>query len=97
MVMARVLELAGNINEALSLYKKSLSENIKNPFYLLKIGSIEERIGNKEEAEKYFRKAVKISEGKIKEQAIYFLGYLLTRKGELDEASGLISDFKKTG
>jgi len=94
MILARLFEMTGNINEALSLYKKLLSGE-ENPYYLLKIGTLEQRIGNKEEAEKYFRKAVKASEGKIKEQAIYSLGYLLIRKKELEEASGLISDFKK--
>jgi Nif-specific regulatory protein len=95
MILARIFELAGNINEAVSLYKKLIAKE-KNPFYLLKIGNLEERMGNKEEAEEYFRGAVKTSKGKIKEQAIYSLGYLLIRTGELDEASGLISDFKKT-
>jgi Nif-specific regulatory protein len=93
-ILARLLEITGNINDSLSIYKKLLSKE-ENPFYLLKLGIIKERIGNKEEAEKHFRKAVKISEGKAKEQAIYSLGYLLIREGDLDEASGLISDFKK--
>jgi len=95
-ILARLLELAGNINEALSLYKK-LSLIDKNPFYLLKIGDIEERKGNKGEAEKYFRKALKSSKGKMKEKAIYSLGYLLIRKGELEEVSSLIKNFKKKG
>jgi len=94
MILARLFEMTGNINEALSLYKKLLSGE-ENPFYLLRIGNLEERIGNKEEAEKYFRKTVKTSGGKVKEEAIYFLGYLLIRKEDLNEASKLISDFKK--
>jgi Nif-specific regulatory protein len=93
-ILARVLELAGNINESLSNYKKLQSEE-KNPFYLLKIGTLEERTGNKEEAEKYFRKAVENSQDKIKEKAIYSLGYLLIRNEEIEKASRLISDFKK--
>ncbi|MBN1695529.1 sigma 54-interacting transcriptional regulator [candidate division WOR-3 bacterium] len=96
MVLARVLEMSGNINEALLLYNKLLSEYKENSFYLLKIGSLEERIGNKEEAEEFFRKVLKASKGKIKEKAIYSLGYLLIRKGETEEISNIISDFKKT-
>jgi len=94
MVLARLFEMTGNINDSLSIYKKLLSGE-ENPFYLLKIGNLEERIGNKEEAEKYFKKAVKTSSGKVKEEAIYFLGYLLIRKEDLNKASKLISDFKK--
>jgi Nif-specific regulatory protein len=95
MILARLLEITGNINDSLSIYKKLLSKEEK-PFYLLKLGTIEERIGNKGEAEKYFRKAVKISKSKAKEQAIYSLGYLLIRKGEIKEISKILSDFKKT-
>ncbi len=94
-ILARLFEIAGNFNDSLSIYKKLLSKE-KTPFYLLKLGTIEEGIGNKEEAEKYFRKAVKISKGKIKEQAIYSLGYLLIRKGETEAISKVLSDFKKT-
>ncbi len=94
MILARILELSGNINEALSLYKKIISKE-KNPFYLLKIGDIEEKIGNKEEAEKYFRKAFKSSKEKMREKAIYSLGYLLIKKGNLEEVLRLINDFKK--
>ena len=92
-ILARILELSGNINEALSFYKKINSKE-KTPLYLLKIGDIEERKGNKEEAEEYFRKAVKSSKGKIKEKAIYSLCYLLIRKNKLEEVSHIIGDFK---
>ncbi len=95
MILARLNQLVGNANEALSLYKKLLSEDRENPFYLLKVGSFEERIGNAKEAEDYFRKAVKFAKGKIKAQAIYSLCYRLIRERKLDEASVLISDFKK--
>ncbi len=94
-ILARLLESTGNINESLSIYKELLSKEEK-PFYLLKLGTIEDRTGNKEKAEKYFRKAVKISKGKAKEQAIYHLGYLLIRKGETKEISKILSGFKKT-
>jgi transcriptional regulator with GAF, ATPase, and Fis domain/serine/threonine protein kinase len=93
-IIARLLEMAGNINESLTAYKKLLSEE-ETPFYLLKLGTLEERIGNKEEAEKYLRKAVTLAKGKVKEQAIYCLGYLLIRDEEIEKASRLISDFKK--
>jgi Nif-specific regulatory protein len=95
-IFARILEMAGNINDSLSIYKELHSENKKNSSYLLKNGTLEERLGNKEEAEKYFRKVVEISKGKTKEQAIYALGYLLIRKGETEEISEILSDFKKT-
>jgi len=93
-ILARVLELSGNINEALSLYKKIILEE-KNPFYLLKIGSLEDRIGNLKKAEKYFRRAANFAEGKVKAQAIYWLAYFLIRSGKLDEPSRLISKYKK--
>ncbi|MEJ2306447.1 MAG: tetratricopeptide repeat protein, partial [candidate division WOR-3 bacterium] len=94
-ILARILELAGNINNALSTYKELHSEDEKDPFYLLKIGILEERLGNINEAEKYYRRIVKSAKGKVKAQAIYSLGYLLIRKNKLDEAAGLISYFKK--
>ncbi len=93
-ILARLLEMAGNINDSLSIYKELLSQE-KNPFYLLRMGSLEERTGDKEEAEKYFRKCIEISQGKIKEKAIYSLGYLLIKNEEIEKASRLISDFKK--
>ncbi|MEJ2356369.1 MAG: hypothetical protein P8Y62_10845, partial [candidate division WOR-3 bacterium] len=95
-ILARILELAGNINDALAIYKELHSNNKANPFYLLKIGTIEKRVGKKEKAEKYFRKAVRISKGKIKEQALYALGYLLIKEERLDEASRLISQYEET-
>ncbi len=94
-ILARVVEMAGNINEALSLYYELLSEDRKNPFYLLKIGSLEDRIGNLKKAEKYFRRAANFAKGKVKAQAIYWLAYFLIRNGKLDEPSRLISEYKK--
>ncbi|MEJ2568150.1 MAG: hypothetical protein P8Z50_04670, partial [candidate division WOR-3 bacterium] len=92
---ARILELSGNISDALSTYKELPSEKEKNSFYLLKIGILEERLGNIDEAEKYFRKALKFSKGEIKEDAVYHLVYLLVKNKKVNEASNLFSDFKK--
>jgi len=94
-ILARLNQLVGNLNEALSLYKKLLSGDRESPFYLLKVGDTEDRIGSLKEAEDYFRRAVNFARGKVKAQAIYWLAYFLIRNGKLDEPSRLISEYKK--
>ncbi|MEO0293283.1 MAG: sigma 54-interacting transcriptional regulator [candidate division WOR-3 bacterium] len=94
MVLGRVFELGGKINEALSIYKELLEKKKENPFYLLKIGAIFDRLENKEEAEKYFREGIKFAKGKLKEEGIYWLGYFLVRQERIEEAEKLILEYK---
>jgi tetratricopeptide (TPR) repeat protein len=88
--LAEVLVNAEEYEEALEVVLGTLELYPEAVYVLQSAGALYDMVGNEELAEHYYRKAVAISEGFIKEDAQKLLAEFLIEKGRYDQAEEIL-------
>jgi len=88
--LAEVLVNAEEYEEALEVVLGTLELYPEAVYVLQSAGALYDMVGNEELAEHYYRKAVAISEGFVKEDAQKLLAEFLIEKGRYDQAEEIL-------
>jgi len=94
--LAEVLVNAENYDEALEVVLGTLEIYPEAVYVLQSAGALYDMVGDEELAEHYYRKAVAISEGFIKEDAQKLLAEFLIEKGRFDQAEEILWELLKS-
>jgi len=94
--LAEILVNAEEYEEALEVVLGTLEIYPEAVYVLQSAGALYDMLGNEELAEHYYRKAVAISEGFVREDAQKLLAEFLIEKGRYDQGEELLWELLKT-